>query len=87
MALGLTQQQLADRARVSRPWLVTVEGGHLRAELGKLLALFAELGLDLELSAPSAEDGESVDPTLDLEKLLDRQDAANRNIAKGRPES
>lgn len=87
MSLGLTQQQLADRARVSRPWVVTVEGGHLRAELGKLLALFAELGLDLDLSAPSAADGDSVDLAVDLDELLGRHDAAGRKDARDRSES
>lgn len=70
--LRLSQAELADRAGVGRPWLVAVERGHSRAELGKLLALLAELGLTLDLS-PEAEP--AVEPgnqpmAVDLDKLL-----------------
>jgi len=77
--LRLSQQELADRAGVSRPWLVTVEQGHSRAELGKVLALLAELGLTLDLSAADArvEPG-SEQETVDLDKLLADHDARSR---------
>lgn len=76
--LRLSQQQLADRAGVGRPWLVSVEAGHARAELGKLLALLAELGLVLDLSATSEQDlgTETKSMVIDLDALLDRHDAA-----------
>ena len=45
---GLTQQQLAERAGVSRRWLIALESGHSeRAELGKVLDT---LGLDLTVT-------------------------------------
>lgn len=42
---GLTQVELARRARVSREWLIKVESGHTSAELPRILAVLAELGL------------------------------------------
>ena len=48
---GLTQQQLAERAGVSRRWLIALESGHAeRAELGKVLDTLDTLGLDLTVS-------------------------------------
>lgn len=44
-AQGLTQAQLAERAGVGRQWLVALEKGHDRAELGKAIAVLAALGL------------------------------------------
>ena len=44
---GLTQAELADRAGVSRQWLVAVEKGHHRAEIGKVLAVAGVADLDL----------------------------------------
>lgn len=56
-ARGLTQAQLAERAGVGRQWLVALEKGHDRAELGKVLAVLSALGLTLttrEAPAPPA---------------------------------
>ena len=48
---GLTQQQLAERAGVSRRWLIALESGHSeRAELGKVLDTLDTLGLDLTVT-------------------------------------
>jgi HTH-type transcriptional regulator / antitoxin HipB len=52
--LGLTQQALADRVGVSRPWIVQVEGGKPGAELGLVLRTARELGLHLRLE-PAAQ--------------------------------
>lgn len=43
--LDLTQAELAQRAGVSRQWLVAVEQGHGRAELGKVNAVLHAVGL------------------------------------------
>jgi y4mF family transcriptional regulator len=43
-SLGLTQAELAARAGVGRQWLVAVERGHERAEIGKVAAVLAALG-------------------------------------------
>jgi HTH-type transcriptional regulator / antitoxin HipB len=80
--LRLSQQDLADRAGVSRPWLVSVEAGHPRAELGKLLTLLAELGLTLDLSPTSAAEAprRGTQPlVVDLDGLLESHDTKQRS--------
>lgn len=47
---GLTQVELARRARVSREWLVKVESGRTSAELPRILAVLAVLDLTLDIS-------------------------------------
>jgi HTH-type transcriptional regulator/antitoxin HipB len=81
--LHLSQEELARRAGVGRPWLVAVEKGHPRAELGKLLALLAELGLTLDLSAATDANAVSSDQpeVVDLDRLLDAHD---RRARRGR---
>jgi HTH-type transcriptional regulator/antitoxin HipB len=80
--LRLSQQDLANRAGVSRPWLVAVEAGHPRAELGKLLALLGELGLTLDLS-PTQGDEPPMPGTqprgVDLDELLESHDTKRRS--------
>lgn len=49
----LTQAQIAQTANVSRAFVVELERGHPRAELGKVLAVLGALGLDLSLGGPS----------------------------------
>lgn len=49
--LRMSQQTLADLAGVDRSWLSTVEGGHVRAEFGRLLALVTALGMSFDLAA------------------------------------
>jgi y4mF family transcriptional regulator len=51
-AKGLSQQTLADMAGVSRKFLIDLEAGHDRAELGKTLAVTAALGLSLAVTDP-----------------------------------
>jgi len=49
---GQSQQSLAEAAGVSRKFLIDLEAGHERAELGKTLAILAALGLLLEATDP-----------------------------------
>lgn len=44
---GLSQQNLAERAQVSRAWLARVEAGHRKAELEPLLKLLHALNLTM----------------------------------------
>lgn len=60
-ACGLSQQTLADTARVSRKFLIDLEAGHDRAELGKTLAVMAALGLSLA-ATDSIPHGRDFDP-------------------------
>ena len=47
--LNLTQEELAQRVGVARQWIIRLERGNPRAELGPLLRTFGELSLDLTL--------------------------------------
>ena len=53
--LGLSQQQLADRLGVSRQWIVGLEGGKPRAEIG--LVLRALRSLDLRVLVQPVDSG------------------------------
>lgn len=65
---GLTQQELADRAHVSRRWLGMFENGkNLGAELSKVLTVVQALDRELAM-LPSPARGEPED---DLFALLD----------------
>ncbi|MGO2327361.1 helix-turn-helix domain-containing protein [Glutamicibacter arilaitensis] len=62
MKLGLTQEALADRAGVSRKWLIGLEQGvRTRAELGKVLDTFEALGISINLSFNAETEIESSD--------------------------
>lgn len=66
---GLTQAELADRAHVSRQWLLRFEQGHPHAELSKLFALTHALNLNLELTPKTTPEPETDD--IDLDQLLE----------------
>jgi y4mF family transcriptional regulator len=57
---GLTQQQLADQALVSRRWLSDLESGKPSAEVGLVLKVVAALRLSVDLQ-PAPE------PAFDLD--------------------
>ncbi|MDQ0239496.1 y4mF family transcriptional regulator [Arthrobacter bambusae] len=58
---GLSQQSLAEASGVSRKFLVDLEAGHERAELGKTMAVLHTLGLSLTASDPMPR-GSDYDP-------------------------
>ena len=62
-AAGLTQQDLASRALVSRRWLSDLESGKPTAEIGLVFKVVAALGLyvDLQPTPP---------PEIDLDAYL-----------------
>lgn len=64
--LGLTQAQLAARAKVSRRWLSDLEGGKETADIGLVLRTLHSLGVVLDLQ-PEDQTGR-----LDLDVVLDR---------------
>lgn len=73
--LGLTQEQLAALAGVSRPWLSELEGGKASAEIGLVLRVVDALGLRMELRAPDVADAVSERQPVDLDALLDDYEA------------
>lgn len=59
---GLSQSALAESAGVSRKFVNEIEGGHERAELGKVLAVFQALDIQaLALPAPPRTSIDDVD--------------------------
>lgn len=68
--LGLNQAELAERASVSRKWLVEFEAGKPSAELGLAMRVLDELGLALDVTseADSSSSGGLVDPDTVLEE-------------------
>jgi HTH-type transcriptional regulator/antitoxin HipB len=66
--LGVSQDELARRAGVSRKWVYEFESGKPRAELGIVLAVLEALDLSLALgTAPAPASAGSVD----LDTILD----------------
>ncbi|WP_423184472.1 type II toxin-antitoxin system Y4mF family antitoxin [Arthrobacter sp. NyZ413] len=58
---GLSQQSLAEASGVSRKFIVDLEAGHERAELGKTMAVLHTLGLNLTATDPIPH-GKDYDP-------------------------
>lgn len=57
--LGMTQAQLADRARVSRTWVVDLEAGKRTLEVGLVLSVLELLGITVQLGQPGAPEERS----------------------------
>jgi HTH-type transcriptional regulator / antitoxin HipB len=69
--LGLKQQDLADKAGVSRQWLIEVEKGKPRAELGLVLRTIEELGISLATGdIPRPEDRKRAQ-AIDIDRIVD----------------
>lgn len=71
----MSQQDLAIAAAVSRRWLIDLEAGKPRAEIGLVLAVMNALGLALHVDSaatPSLEDVTVPSATVDLDAHLDR---------------
>lgn len=73
-ALGLGQGALAVRVGVSRQWLIEVEHGKPRAEIGLLLRTLAALDLDVMVGPGEARSPESAPPIpeIDIDAVIDR---------------
>ena len=60
--LGLTQAQVADRANVSRDWIISIENGRrLTVDFERLLRTLDTLGLTIEISAATEGDQSDAD--------------------------
>jgi y4mF family transcriptional regulator len=62
--LGLDQAELAARADVSRQWILGIERGRSRAELGLVLRTLDVLGLRLDTRSKD-ESGKRTTPDID----------------------
>ena len=70
----MTQQQLARAAAVGRQWVVEIEAGKPRAELGRVLQTLAALDLSLTIHGEGIPElRKSGKPTgaVDLQGILD----------------
>jgi HTH-type transcriptional regulator/antitoxin HipB len=76
LQLGIDQSDLARRVGVSRQWLVEIEKGKPRAEIGLVLRTLRELDLDVWLGdLPSTESQPA--PEIDLNRVIERARGAN----------
>ncbi len=70
----MTQQQLARAAAVGRQWIVEIEAGKPRAELGRVLQTLAALDLSLTMHGegiPEARKSDVPIEAFDLRAVLD----------------
>lgn len=71
---GMTQQQLARAAAVGRQWVVEIEAGKPRAELGRVLQTLAALDLSLSMHGegiPEVRRAADAVEVVDLRAILD----------------
>ncbi len=80
-ARGMTQQQLARAAAVGRQWIVGIEAGKRRAELGKVMQTLAALDLTLSMHGegiPETRKSEVPIEAIDLQDVLDAHRRTSR---------
>ena|SRR6266849_7096432 len=75
MKLGLDQRSLAQKAGTSRKWLIEVENGKPRAEIGLILRTLKALGIELNASPggdlPHPKSGQRNTAQINLDSILD----------------
>ena len=71
--LGMDQSDLAKKAGTSRKWIVEVEQGKPRAEIGLVLRALTALGVSLDLAADRAQKtgAASESGNVDINNILD----------------
>jgi HTH-type transcriptional regulator/antitoxin HipB len=71
--LGMDQSDLAEKAGTSRKWIVEVEQGKPRAEIGLVLRTLKALGVSLDLAADRAQKtvAASESGKVDINNILD----------------
>jgi y4mF family transcriptional regulator len=69
--LELDQAALANRIGVSRQWVIEIERGHVRAELGLVLRALAELNIRVDLDT-NPDVGSRAHGTVDINAIVDK---------------
>lgn len=71
--LGMDQSDLAEKAGTSRKWIVEVEQGKPRAEIGLILRTLKALGVSFDLAADRAQKAvaASEPANVDINNILD----------------
>ncbi|MBA4159564.1 MAG: helix-turn-helix transcriptional regulator [Gemmatimonadetes bacterium] len=72
--LGLDQGVLAKRAGVSRQWVVEIERGKARAEVGLVLRVLGVLGVDLLARSEPSPPSPAASPSalIDIDAIVER---------------
>jgi HTH-type transcriptional regulator / antitoxin HipB len=68
--LKLDQLSFAKRIGVSRQWLIEVEHGHARAELGLVLRALDALGIRLDANSEQLHSGGSEKSAVDINSIV-----------------
>lgn len=68
--LGLDQKSLAAKVGVSRQWIVEVEKGKPRAEIGLVLRTVQALGINLAAADPQKVKGQKGPPPVDIDAIV-----------------
>lgn len=68
--LKFDQASFAKRIGVSRQWVIEVERGHARAELGLVLRALDALGIRLDASSEPVKTRGSEKPTVDINAIV-----------------
>jgi HTH-type transcriptional regulator/antitoxin HipB len=76
LSLGLSQAEVAHRARVSRDWVNSYEAGKPTVELILVLRILETLDLRLEVTQSRGRDAASSANSADLDELLDAYESA-----------
>lgn len=71
--LGMDQSDLAEKAGTSRKWIVEVEQGKPRAEIGLILRTLKTLGVSLDIAVDHVQKSSAANlpRSLDINKILD----------------
>lgn len=75
---GLDQQELASKIGVSRQWVVEVEKGKPRAEVGLVLRALDALGVTLSLARPQPTKAAEMGPEIDIDQIVDNAKGKGR---------
>lgn len=68
--LRFDQKSLAAKVGVSRQWIVEVEKGKPRAEIGLILRTIDSLGIQLEANGPGRTKEVSGPPPVDIDSII-----------------
>jgi y4mF family transcriptional regulator len=68
--LGLGQSDLANRIGVSRQWVIEIEHGHPRAELGLVLRALDALDIRFDASTEPAKSGSAAKSAVNINAIL-----------------
>ena len=68
--LGLDQAELAKMVGTSRQWIIGIERGRARAELGLVLRTLEALGLRIDVRPEAAKGSTAPKPDIDIDAIV-----------------